>query len=179
MKQAFSEKLTLPLVKIPLLLPWVILEATEVPLLTTTSWRGCQESVPPVTGPSEEDFYGVQKDILKLKNFEKKAREAPLRIAGRAVSFDTIELSWGSVPGAVAYQVEGRRPSDSALGKVYEGNSLSYTVTGLEPGTRYLFHLRAVLYDGAVNEWSEIIKVATQEVPVPCNITANAVSYDT
>ena len=141
--------------------------------------RASREAVPPVTGPLNDDFQKAKKAIFDLSNFEKKAREVTLRMTGRAVSFDSIGLTWSSVPGAVAYQVEGRRPSDSAFGKVYEGSSLSYTVAGLEPGTRYLFHLRAIFGDGALSEWSEVIKVATQEVPVPCNITANAVSYDT
>ena len=143
--------------------------------------RVSREPVPPATGPSNDDFLVAKKAIFELKNFDRKQREVPQKMTGRAVSFDTIELSWGSVPGAVAYQVEGRKPSDSVFGKAYEGNYLSYTVAGLEPGTRYLFHLRAVFGDGSVSEWSREIKVATQKVPVPVpsNITANALSRDT
>ena len=138
-----------------------------------------REAVPPVTGPANGDFFEVQKAIFELKNFDRKQREVQLVMAGRAASFNAIVLSWDSVPSAVAYQVEERRPSNSAFGKVYEGNSLSYTVAGLEPGTRYLFHLRAVAGDGAVSEWSKKIEVITQEAPVPCNVTARAVSCNT
>ena len=141
--------------------------------------RVSREPVPPVTGPSEDDYQEVQKVILELINFERRTREAPLRTTGRAISFDEIELSWSSVIGAVSYQVEGRRLSDSAFSKIYEGNSLKHTATGLEPGTKYLFHLRSVFGDGTVSEWSREIEVITQEVPVPCNITANIISCDT
>ena len=141
--------------------------------------RVSREPVPPVTGPSEDDFLEVQKAIFGLKNFDRKTRVDSPKMTGRAVSFDSIELSWCSVPGAVAYQVEGRRPSDSAFSKIYEGNSLSYTVTGLEPGTRYLFYLRIMFCDGSVSEWSKKIEVTTQKVPVPCNIIANALSWNT
>ena len=138
-----------------------------------------REPVPPVTGPSQEDFFEAQITILELKNFERKTKAIPLRMIGRALSFDTIELSWSSVPSAMAYQVEARKPSNTEFSKVYEGNSLSYTVTGLEPGTKYLLHLQSIFGDGSVSEWSREIEVITQEAPVPCNITANALSCDT
>ena len=140
-----------------------------------------REPVPPVTGSLEDDFFKAQKAILKLNNFERKARSKAVSLmTGRAASFDEIELLWGSVTGAVAYHVEGRKPSDSAFSKAYEGNSLSYTVARLEPVTRYLFRIRSVFGDdGTVSEWSEVIEVNTQEAPVPCNITASTVSCDT
>ena len=142
--------------------------------------RVSMEPVQPVIGPSpENDFLDVQKVILELINFERKAKVVQLKIVGKAASFDSIELSWGSVPGAVAYQVEGRRPNDSVAYKIYEGNSLNYTVAGLEPGTKYLFRLRSVFSDGTVSEWSKKIEVVTQEVPVPCNVTASAILWDT
>ena len=139
--------------------------------------KASKEPVPPVTGPSQEAFSEAKKAVLELCDFERRA--VPLRVSGRATSFDSIELSWSSVPSAVTYQVESRRPSDSAFSKIYEGNNLSYTVAGLGPETRYLFHLRSVFGDGSVSEWSEVIKIATQEVPVLCNVTANALSWNT
>ena len=138
--------------------------------------RTSKEPVPSVTCPSEEDFFEAKKAILKLSYFDRKANIAPLRIVGTAVTFDAIELSWVSVPGAVAYQVEGRKPNDSVSYKVYEGSSLKHSVAGLEPGAKYLFRLRSVFSDSSVSEWSKEIEAKTQEAPVPCNITANIIS---
>ena len=104
------------------------------------------------------------------------------RITGRATSFDAIALSWDSAPGAATYHVEMRKASDSAFSKVYEGSSLSHAVTGLEPSTKYLFRMRPVSAGGGtVSEWGKEIEVKTQEVlvPVPTNVTASAVSWNT
>ena len=63
--------------------------------------RVSREPVPPVTGPSESDFFEVQKAILNLKSLEGKKVEQ--RITGNATSFDAIALSWDNVPGAATY----------------------------------------------------------------------------
>ena len=130
--------------------------------------------IPSIELPSSEDFYNVKKAILVLCNPETKPKPAPQRLDGKALSFSTIELSWESVPGAVAYQVETCKQNTTIFSKVYEGNSLKCTVTGLKPKEKSLFHLRAVYGSGKeVSEWSKTIKVTTPKIPVPWNVSAN------
>ena len=133
-------------------------------------------SAPVFQGPSDEDFFEAEKAILRLSNFEKGAMIYPQTIEGKAVSSSTIELAWGNVIGATGYQVEMRKPSEGAFRMVYEGNSLKYTATSLDPNTKHLFRVRTVRDTGAVSGWSEVVKVQTPKVPAPESLTAKAES---
>ena len=119
-----------------------------------------KEPVPPPIGSSDdEDFHEVQKAILEFKSSEKKAKSVPQNVIGKAISFDSVELSWSSLSDTFTYQVEARKQSDNTFSKVYEGNCLKRTVAGLEYAQIYLFRLRSVFGDGSVSWWSDVVTV--------------------
>jgi hypothetical protein len=84
---------------------------------------------------------------------------------------DTITLSWGAVTGAAGYELM----TDGQL--VNLRNSLTHSITDLEPSTSYTLRLRAYNEAGA-SDWSEANTIMTNEgIPgVPINIIGKSVT---
>ena len=132
-----------------------------------------RQPLPLFEGPTKEDFLEVEKAIHKLRD---KPHPKPQRIEGRATGVGTVTLKWDKLPGKAKYCIEMRKPSEGVFHKVYEGLSTEFTVTGLEVGAAYLFRVNALYGNGTVGEWSEVIEVATPEIPVPQWFTATPLS---
>ena len=101
------------------------------------------------------------------------------------VSFDSVDLDWGTIVGADSYTVQISFSSDfSSVSQTYSNISVSnYTVTGLSDGTLYYFRVRA---EGTTSitdsEWSNIRNATTySQLPSPTlnNITSSDVTNNT
>ena len=111
----------------------------------------------------------------------------PEGLAARAVSANTIELSWVAAIGAASYEIYvGDSRSDqyfhgSTTGEVYgatgpnedEQQILYYYVQDLEPDTRYYFSVRAVNKDGVSGQtWTASARTLKRSAREPEDIPA-------
>ena len=137
-------------------------------------------SVPVLSGPSKKDFGCAEEGILRLMGcLATSSHHRYQRVEGKALSFEDVEVSWDASPDAVKCVVEMRSSKEGAFRRAYEGTALTYTATGLEPGTKYLFRVGFVLSGNGVctvGEWSEAIEVTTQQIPAPQFLFAKALS---
>ena len=98
-----------------------------------------------------------------------------------AASMVQINLSWGAISGATSYTLQRALNEDFDSGLVtttgLTGTSLS--VTGLTPGTKYYFQLRAMGTDDT-GEYSEPVNATTNQLATPViTCTANSASQIT
>ena len=84
----------------------------------------------------------------------------PPNVNTTSVAWDAVTLSWDAVEGAAFYQVvaEERKPWCFAP-------SSKFTVSGLEPATKYTVRVRAVKEEVGVSAWSAAVEVVTQKKP--------------
>ncbi|HEX2927140.1 MAG TPA: cellulose binding domain-containing protein [Ruminiclostridium sp.] len=95
------------------------------------------------------DIDGEWTDLMQIWTLP----DVPSNIHAAQTS-STITLSWDSVTGASAYDVE-------VYGKAEDiGNNTSYTLSGLEPNTQRTFRVRAKNSSG-VSPWSNVIAAGT------------------
>ncbi|MFZ5968224.1 MAG: fibronectin type III domain-containing protein [Bacillota bacterium] len=89
---------------------------------------------------------------------------APTNINSLATR-NTITVTWNSVNGATAYDIE----VDGNI--ISNGNSTNYVHSGLIPNTNHTYRIRSINPAGK-SGWSDMITVITQdqELPVPQNI---------
>ncbi len=101
---------------------------------------------------------------------EDKELAAPV-ITSVSQSADAITLNWNKVDGAFEYQIWQVKAGEWKLIETVtpdglSGEELSFTVTGLEPGTNYKFKLRACaevsIEEIVYSEYSVAVKVATK-----------------
>jgi hypothetical protein len=112
------------------------------------------ESVPGVT---EEDVLGVDFDVKSPKTAitsleEPNGLEAvPSRVSG------VIKLRWKRRSrGAKSFDVEFKEDAPNATWTFFKHfTAMAAEVTGLEPGKRYLFRVRATGAKGLVSSWSD------------------------
>ncbi len=111
---------------------------------------------------------------------------APTNLTATAVTTDSVTLSWdGAGDDAVTgYKILSRilAPQHSLGVLVADTGSAasSYTVTGLEPNTKYAFRIIA-LSDHGESDTSYFVNVRTERAPppaAPTNLTATAVTTD-
>ena len=77
-----------------------------------------------------------------------------------------IVVKWNSVSGATKYQLYRKSSSTGAYTKIADTASLSYTNTGLTPGKKYYYKVRAYRLDGSkkiYGSFSSVVSAAARE----------------
>lgn len=67
-------------------------------------------------------------------------------VSAVALSDDTIQLTWQEVAGATAYQLFSYDQETGLVGMLDHTSELSYTATGLAPGTAYSYIVQPFSY---------------------------------
>jgi hypothetical protein len=71
----------------------------------------------------------------------------------------SITISWNSISGTAFYELSRSTSSSGPFTIIYTGPSISYTESGLNPGTTYYYRARA--YNGAYSDYSPIRSATT------------------
>ena len=104
---------------------------------------------------------------------QESAEEAPStpgRPSVAAVSRNSISLSWGAVSGAAHYDIRYRnRDAGGSWSQTDDISGTSKTFSGLSPGTRYVFQVRAGNAAGD-SSWSPIRYGTTTAAPLPLSL---------
>jgi len=90
-----------------------------------------------------------------------------------------VELSWGSVSGAVRYDLWAREGANAW--QYIGGNSLSateFTHTALSDGVTYTYAIRAVSDSGETSPWSSYVKATTEGLISARQVVAPDTDYD-
>ena len=107
----------------------------------------------------------------------------PTSILAEAVtgSDTSIYAYWTASSGATSYELQRSLSQSSGFATVYTGPNLSFTDTGLTPGTTYYYRVRASNAAGT-SDWTPATYAATTGTAptpgpaVPTNLTATALS---
>ncbi|MES2263520.1 MAG: fibronectin type III domain-containing protein [Pseudomonadota bacterium] len=94
---------------------------------------------------------------------------APAGLNVTAVGDNSISLAWNSVSGAAGYNVYrcGNKANASLL------TTLTYTDTGLTPGSNYNYSVKAATAGGSTGAASAMVSASTTGTPPPLSIPAN------
>ncbi|MCY4059360.1 MAG: cadherin domain-containing protein, partial [Gammaproteobacteria bacterium] len=68
---------------------------------------------------------------------------APTGLTVGTVTANSVALSWTAIPGAASYQVRYRKVGADAWTTAPDTTAAALTISGLQPGTRYVFKVRA------------------------------------
>ena len=71
--------------------------------------------------------------------------DAPTNVNASTISYNSAVLSWDAVEGADGYEVRYGTTSGSLGDAIDAGNNTSYTMSNLEPSTRYYYQVRTVV----------------------------------
>ena len=97
---------------------------------------------------------------------------APTGLTVGTTTGQTVALSWTAIPGAAAYQVRYRRADTDAWTTAPDTTPAALTVSGLQPGTGYVFRVRAKgdgtrYLDERPGPWSRTATSTTTTRPRP------------
>jgi fibronectin type 3 domain-containing protein len=102
----------------------------------------------------------------------------PANLRSTASTYNSINLAWGAVTGAVFYRVYYATSAEGSKTLVGENSGTSYAhTTGLSADTTYYYFVSAVNYTGE-GAYTEALSVRTLLAPLsaPTNVTATALS---
>jgi fibronectin type 3 domain-containing protein len=101
--------------------------------------------------------------------------EAPEGLSASALSPSSIRISWNAVAGASSYKVYRSTSSGGSYTYIDDSSTLSYTDTGLSPGTEYYYKVSANS-TGGESVLSAPAPAATQALPAPTGLSATVLS---
>lgn len=97
-------------------------------------------------------------------------------LTAQVLSDQAVILDWTAVPGATEYRAFRKTSAGGARFDFYAGPDLTYTLSGLSPGTSYWFDVSTT--DGVNTTYSNEVKVTTFATPTTVNVIT-FVSADT
>lgn len=127
-----------------------------------------------ITAASED---GIHKADCSIIVFELPA--VPGSPKALSSGYNSIKISWNSVPGASGYEIYRSSSSTGSYSKIGESKTSSYTNTGLATGTKYYYKVRAYKTVWSTKHYGNYSSV-TSAVPVlaiPSSPKAESVDY--
>lgn len=101
-------------------------------------------------------------------------------MAARALSLDSIDLSWSPViskgESAASYVLEIENNIDKNYTQIYEGPETKYTKTGLQMNTEYTFRVCSTFEE--IKSDFAVVKQRTLWVTIPTNFSGRPTSWN-
>ena len=105
----------------------------------------------------------------------------PNNLKSQSTSFTTANLAWDKVSGATGYEVYRSSNGGKSYVKIKAVTGNSYTDTGLTPGTKYQYKVRAYYTVSGKTQYSSYsseLSINTSSLGAPSNLTKQYSSYD-
>lgn len=130
-----------------------------------------------VTACSNED-YGEVEDYNVVVTGGAAPCSAPGNLTTSNVTANSATFNWLATPGALGYEyVLDNSPTDPTSG-FQVASTTTVTLSGINPGTMYYFHLRAICSNGVPTSWIAVSFTTPSAAPcvAPASVTVTSTS---